>query len=126
MFHIFGSDGITVTENGRKTIFVPKDHESYEDIKNNITKMSYNDVFSLVDTKSHLQMLLSEEVEVYFNEDDDLQIDLQGLTDNHKKDLKTLAFSFISSIPDLDGDKKYQIQKLLEKLDVTKVHLVFE
>lgn len=127
MFYVFSESGITVTEQGRKTIFVPKDHEDYEEIKAKIDKMSYDNILSFIDTKTHLQMLLSEDVEGFFNEDGDFQLDIKELKDQYKKDLKALATtSIMESVETLDDKQKQKISTLLERLDVTKIRLVFE
>lgn len=127
MFYVFSESGITITEQGRKTIFVPKEHEDYEDIKAKIDKMSYDNVFSLVDTKTRLQMLLSDKVEGFFNEDGDFQLDIKELKDQYKKDLKALAAASINeSVKTLDEKQQQKIFSLLERLEVTKIRLVFE
>jgi len=91
MFHIITPDGLTVAENGQKSIFVPKDHDEYDEIVSKINDMSYWDVVNKVDTKCRLQSLIDDKTEAYFNENDDFEVALTGLDDGEKVALKSLV-----------------------------------
>lgn len=136
MFHIITPDGLTVAENGCKSVFVPKDYDEYEDIVANINSMSYWDVVNKVDTKCRLQSLIDDKTEAYFNENDDFEVAITGLDDGEKVGLKSLVRAALTQIiesryeDDRDSDeKKKEINKLetlLNKLEVAKVKISFE
>lgn len=137
MFHIITPDGLTVAENGQKSIFVPKDHDEYEDIVANINTMSYWDVVNRVDTKCRLQSLIDDKTEAYFNENDDFEVAITGLDDGEKVALKSLVRVALTKIiedryegqADLTAEKEKEIdkiEKLLKKLEVAKVKVSFE
>ena len=137
MFHIITPDGLTVAENGQKSIFVPKDHDEYDEIVAKINDMSYWDVVNKVDTKCRLQSLIDDKTEAYFNENDDFEVALTGLTDGQKVDLKSLVRSALTKIiedryedqADLTAEKEKEIDKLerlIAKLEVAKVKVSFE
>ena len=52
MFYVLGTDGITVTETGRKTLFIPKDHDKYNEIKENIEILKSQLFKFLLDNKN--------------------------------------------------------------------------
>lgn len=137
MFHIITPDGLTVAENGQKSIFVPKDHDEYEDIVANINSMSYWDVVNRVDTKCRLQSLIDDKTEAYFNENDDFEVAITGLDDGEKVALQSLVRVALTKIiedryegqADLTAEKEKEIdkiEKLLKKLEVAKVKVSFE
>jgi len=137
MFHIITPDGLTVAENGQKSIFVPKDHDEYEDIVANINAMSYWDVVNRVDTKCRLQSLIDDKTEAYFNENDDFEVAITGLDDGEKVALQSLVRVALTKIiedryegqADLTAEKEKEIdkiEKLLKKLEVAKVKVSFE
>ena len=129
MFHIVTPDGITVTETGCQTIFVPKTHEDYDEILKNINEMDYWQVQSYVDTKCRLQSLISDDAEAYFNENDDFEVLLNGLSDAQKGAMKDLVASFLEKILEDRGEDDKQIQKVIKtvrKLEVAKVKVAFE
>jgi hypothetical protein len=137
MFHIITPDGLTVAENGQKSIFVPKDHDEYEDIVANINTMSYWDVVNKVDTKCRLQSLIDDKTEAYFNENDDFEVAITGLDDGEKVALQSLVRVALTKIiedryegqADLTAEKEKEIdkiEKLLKKLEVAKVKVSFE
>lgn len=137
MFHIITPDGLTVAENGQKSIFVPKDHDEYEDIVANINTMSYWDVVNRVDTKCRLQSLIDDKTEAYFNENDDFEVAITGLDDGEKVALQSLVRVALTKIiedryegqADLTAEKEKEIdkiEKLLKKLEVAKVKVSFE
>lgn len=137
MFHIITPDGLTVAENGQKSIFVPKDHDEYEEIVANINSMSYWDVVNRVDTKCRLQSLIDDKTEAYFNENDDFEVAITGLDDGEKVALQSLVRVALTKIiedryegqADLTAEKEKEIdkiEKLLKKLEVAKVKVSFE
>ncbi len=137
MFHIITPDGLTVAENGQKSIFVPKDHDEYDEIVAKINDMSYWDVVNKVDTKCRLQSLIDDKTEAYFNENDDFEVALTGLDDGEKVALKSLVRAALTQIiedryedqDDLTAEKEKEIKKLeslIKKLEVAKVKVSFE
>lgn len=137
MFHIITPDGLTVAENGQKSIFVPKDHDEYEEIVANINAMSYWDVVNMVDTKRYLQSLIDDKTEAYFNENDDFEVAITGLDDGEKVALQSLVRVALTKIiedhyegqADLTAEKEKKIdkiEKLLRDLEVAKVKVSFE
>lgn len=137
MFHIITPDGLTVAENGQKSIFVPKDHDEYDEIVAKINDMSYWDVVNKVDTKCRLQSLIDDKTEAYFNENDDFEVALTGLDDGEKVALKSLVRAALTKIiedryedqNDLTAEKEKEIdklEKLIKKLEVAKVKVSFE
>lgn len=137
MFHIITPDGLTVAENGQKSIFVPKDHDEYDEIVANINSMSYWDVVNRVDTKCRLQSLIDDKTEAYFNENDDFEVAITGLDDGEKVALQSLVRVALTKIiedryegqADLTAEKEKEIdkiEKLLKKLEVAKVKVSFE
>lgn len=137
MFHIITPDGLTVAENGQKSIFVPKDHDEYDEIVAKINDMSYWDVVNKVDTKCRLQSLINDKTEAYFNENDDFEVALTGLDDGEKVALKSLVRAALTQIIEdryedqswLADEKEKEIKKLeslIKKLEVAKVKVSFE
>lgn len=137
MFHIITPDGLTVAENGQKSIFVPKDHDEYDEIVAKINDMSYWDVVNKVDTKCRLQSLIDDKTEAYFNENDDFEVALTGLDDGEKVALKSLVRAALTKIIEdryenqawLADEKEKEIdklEKLIKKLEVAKVKVSFE
>lgn len=137
MFHIITPDGLTVAENGQKSIFVPKDHDEYDEIVAKINDMSYWDVVNRVDTKCRLQSLIDDKTEAYFNENDDFEVAITGLDDGEKVALQSLVRVALTKIiedryegqADLTAEKEKEIdkiEKLLKKLEVAKVKVSFE
>ena len=137
MFHIITPDGLTVAENGQKSIFVPKDHDEYDEIVAKINDMSYWDVVNKVDTKCRLQSLIDDKTEAYFNENDDFEVALTGLDDGEKVALKSLVRVALTQIIEdryedqawLADEKEKEIKKLeslIKKLEVAKVKISFE
>lgn len=137
MFHIITPDGLTVAENGQKSIFVPKDHDEYDEIVAKINDMSYWDVVNKVDTKCRLQSLIDDKTEAYFNENDDFEVALTGLDVGEKVALKSLVLAALTQIIEdryedqswLADEKEKEIKKLkslIKKLEVAKVKVSFE
>ena len=129
MFHIISPDGLTVTEAGCKTIFVPKDHEEYDTIVENINTLSYWEIFSKTDVKTKMQSLIDDKTEAYFNENDDFEVCLSNLKDAHKEDLSHLVmYALEDVITNRGGDAKEveDMKKLVSRLSVSKVKIIFE
>lgn len=122
MFYIETPDGLTVTETGRKTIFVPKDNPNYGEIIKNISHMTYNNIFDIVDIKAKVCKVINEKIECFFNEDEDLQIDLALEEDNSY--LKNLTIKTIQE--QFSEDEAKDIESLLAKLKVSKIKIIFE
>ena len=137
MFHIITPDGLTVAENGQKSIFVPKDHDEYDEIVEKINDMSYWDVVNKVDTKCRLQSLIDDKTEAYFNENDDFEVALTGLDDGEKVGLKSLVRAALTQIikdryedqswlKDEEEKEINKLENLLNKLEIAKVKISFE
>lgn len=123
MFYIETSEGITVTESGRKTIFVPKNHESYKEISENITNMSYDNIFEKIDVKTKVQQFLSKNVECFFNTDDDLQIDLNLKDEDGTVDIiKNVLINKIRK----EFEESDNMKNLIYKLKIAKIQIIFE
>lgn len=127
MFYVLGTDGITVTETGRKTLFIPKGHDKYNEIKENITKMSYQNVFDMVDVKTLMCGLLSETTETYYNDNDDLEVFLTSSAFS-ESDLKEIRAMIISTlIKKIEGQEtKEKAINILEKMNLVSLKAAFE
>ena len=127
MFYVLGTDGITVTETGRKTLFIPKDHDKYNEIKENITKMTYQNVFDMVDVKTLMCGLLSETTETYYNDNDDLEVFLTSSAFS-ESDLKEIRATIISTlIKKIEGQEtKEKAINILEKMNLVSLKAAFE
>ena len=122
MFYIETPDGLTVTESGRKTIFVPKNHESYKEISENITNMSYDNVIEMTDIKTKVQNFVSENVECFFNADDDLQIDLSLQNEDDAGVIKNVLVKKIRE----EFENSSVVENLIHKLKIAKIQVTFE
>ena len=127
MFYVLGTDGITVTETGRKTLFIPKDHDKYNEIKENITKMTYQTVFDMVDVKTLMCGLFSETTETYYNDNDDLEVFLTSSAFS-ESDLKEIRATIISTlIKKIEGQEtKEKAINILEKMNLVSLKAAFE
>lgn len=127
MFYVLGTDGITVTETGRKTLFIPKDHDKYNEIKENITKMTYQNVFDLVDVKTLMCGLLSETTETYYNDNDDLEVFLTSSAfseGNLKKIRDAIIFAIFDKIE--DKEKREKVLDILKNMNLVSLKAAFE
>lgn len=127
MFYVLGTDGITVTETGRKTLFIPKDHDKYNEIKENITKMSYQNVFDIVDVKTLMCGLLSETTETYYNDNDDLEVFLTSSAfseSNLKKIRDAIIFAIFDKIE--DKEKREKVLDILKNMNLVSLKAAFE
>jgi hypothetical protein len=122
MFYIETPDGITVTESGRKTIFVPKNHKLYKEISENIANMSYDNVFEMIDIKTKVQKFISESVECFFNADDDLQIDWTLQNEDNAGIIKNILVNEIKK----EFEASNAVEDLIHKLKIAKIQVIFE
>lgn len=127
MFYVLGTDGITVTETGRKTLFIPKDHSKYNDIKENIAKMSYQNIFEMIDIKTMMCGLLSETTETYYNDNDDLEVFLSSSAFN-ENDLKEIRTAIISTLVKKieDQETKNRVFDTLRNMNLVSLRVAFE
>ena len=129
MFYVITDNGINITEVGRSPLFVGKDHESFNKVKENIRNLTYNQIQQMIDIKSKIVGYINENAETYFNDDDDLEMKID-VNDNRAKDLKLLARAQIMGNKDEDelNEKENYIIKLLDSgsLNVVGIKLIFE
>lgn len=127
MFYVLGTDGITVTETGRKTLFIPKDHDKYNEIKENITKMTYQNVFDMVDVKTLMCGLLSETTETYYNDNDDLEVFLSSsaFSEGNLKEIRdAIIFAIFDKIE--DKEKREKVLDILKNMNLVSLKVAFE
>ena len=127
MFYVLGTDGITVTETGRKTLFIPKDHDKYNEIKENITKMTYQNVFDMVDVKTLICGLLSETTETYYNDNDDLEVFLtsSAFSEGNLKEIRdAIIFAIFDKIE--DKEKREKVLDILKNMNLVSLKAAFE
>jgi len=127
MFYVLGTDGITVTETGRKTLFIPKDHDKYNEIKENITKMSYQNVFDMMDVKTLMCGLLSETTETYYNDNDDLEVFLtsSAFSEGNLKEIRdAIIFAIFDKIE--DKEKREKVLDILKNMNLVSLKAAFE
>lgn len=74
MFYIKSKNGISVTEQGRAPLFIPKTHPNYESVLKNIDKMDYNAFAEAADDKSNVVGYINEYIESFENEDGDFEV----------------------------------------------------
>lgn len=128
MFYIITDNGINVTEVGRSPLFINKEHEEYQNIKDNIKNLTYNEILNITDIKSKIVGFVNDSTEIYFNEDGDLEMKVEF--HNDVSELVTLAKKQI-----LNGkfeedliEKEAYLLKLLNNnsLHLVGVKLIFE
>ena len=129
MFYVITDNGINITEVGRSPLFISKDHENFNKIKENIRNLNYNQIQQMMDIKSKTVGYINENAETYFNDDDDLEMKID-LNEDLTKDLKLLARAKIMGNKDEDelNEKEKYLIKLLEggSLNVVGIKLIFE
>ena len=129
MFYVITDNGINITEVGRSPLFIGKDHENFNKIKENIRNLTYNQIQQMIDIKSKIVGYINENAETYFNDDDDLEMKID-LNEDITKDLKTLALAQIMGNKDEDelNEKESYLIKLLEggSLNIVGIKLIFE
>lgn len=128
MFYIITDNGINISEAGRSPLFINKEHEEYQNIKDNIKNLTYNEISSLIDIKSKIVGFVNDNLETYFNEDGDLEMKV----DFHDSvsDLVKLAKKQIlnGKIEEDLIEKEAYLLKLLnnDSLHLVGVKLIFE
>lgn len=129
MFYVITDNGINITEVGRSPLFIGKDHENFNKIKENIRNLTYNQIQQMIDIKSKIVGYINENAETYFNDDDDLEMKID-LNEDITKGLKILARDQIMGNKDVDelNEKESYLIKLLEggSLNIVGVKLIFE
>lgn len=129
MFYVITDNGINITEVGRAPLFIGKDHENFQRIKDNIRTLTYNQIQQMIDIKSKIVGYINDNAETYFNNDDDLEMRID-VTDNRAKDLTLLARAQIIGDKDEDelNEKEKYLIKLLDggSLNVVGIKLIFE
>lgn len=129
MFYVITDNGINITEVGRSPLFIGKDHENFNKIKENIRNLTYNQIQQMTDIKSKIVGYINENTETYFNDDDDLEMKID-LNEDTTKGLKILARDQIMGNKDEDelNEKESYLIKLLEggSLNIVGIKLIFE
>lgn len=129
MFYVITDNGINITEVGRSPLFIGKDHENFNKIKENIRNLTYNQIQQMTDIKSKIVGYINENTETYFNDDDDLEMKID-LNEDITKGLKILARDQIMGNKDEDelNEKESYLIKLLEggSLNIVGIKLIFE
>lgn len=129
MFYVITDNGINITEVGRSPLFIGKDHENFNKIKENIRNLTYNQIQQMIDIKSKIVGYINENAETYFNDDDDLEMKID-LNEDITKSLKILARDQIMGNKDEDelNEKESYLIKLLEggSLNIVGIKLIFE
>lgn len=130
MFYVITDNGINITEVGRAPLFIGKDHENFNKIKENIRNLTYNHIQQMIDIKSKIVGYINENAETYFNDDDDLEMKIDLNEDITTKGLKLLARDQIMGNKDVDelNEKEKYLIKLLDggSLNVVGIKLIFE
>lgn len=129
MFYVITDNGINITEVGRAPLFIGKDNENFQRIKEVIRNLTYNQIQQMIDIKSKIVGYINDNAETYFNNDDDLEMKVD-VTDNRAKDLALLARAQIIGDKDEDelNEKEKYLIKLLDggSLNVVGIKLIFE
>lgn len=128
MFYIITNNGINISEAGRSPLFINKEHEEYQNVKDNIKTLSYNEILNMIDLKSKIVGYVNEKTETYFNEDGDLEMKVDF--NQSAYDLVSLAKHQITDgryEKDLTEKEKYLLKLLNnESLHLVGVKLIFE
>lgn len=129
MFYVITDNGINITEVGRVPLFIGKDHENFQRIKDDIRNLTYNQIQQMINIKSKIVGYINDNAETYFNNDDDLEMKVD-VTDNRAKDLALLARAQIIGDKDEDelNEKEKYLIKLLDggRMNVVGIKLIFE
>lgn len=130
MFYIITDNGINISEAGRAPLFINKEHEEYQNIKDNIKTLTYNEISSMIDIRSKIVGYVNDKTEIYFNEDDDFEMKVDINESAKEKDLVALARSQITGgrYEDALSEKEKYLLKLLnnDSLHLVGVKLIFE
>lgn len=128
MFYIITDNGINISEAGRAPLFINKEHEEYQNIKDNIKTLTYNEISSMIDIKSKIVGYINDKTETYFNEDGDLEMKVDF--NQSAVDLVVLAKHQITDgryEKDLTEKEKYLLKLLNnDSLHLVGVKLIFE
>ena len=129
MFYVITDNGINITEVGRSPLFIGKDHENFNKIKENIRNLTYNQIQQMIDIKSKIVGYINENAETYFNDDDDLEMKID-LNEDITKGVKIRARDQIMGNKDEDelNEKESYLIKLLDggSLNIVGIKLIFE
>lgn len=129
MFYVITDNGINITEVGRSPLFIGKDHENFNKVKENIRNLTYNQIQQMIDIKSKIVGYINENAETYFNDDDDLEMKID-INEDITKGLKILARDQIMGNKDEDelNEKESYLIKLLDggSLNIVGIKLIFE
>lgn len=128
MFYIITDNGINISEAGRSPLFINKEHEEYQNIKDNIKNLTYNEISSLIDIKSKIVGFVNDNLETYFNEDGDLEMKVDfhdSVSDLVKLAKKQILNGKIET--DLIEKEAYLLKLLNnDSLHLVGVKLIFE
>lgn len=131
MFYITTPNGISISEAGRAPLFVGKSHPSFETILKNIKNLTYNQIQDELDLKNKIVGYISDDVETYFNENDDLEIQV-NVSDSASRELQKDALFYLQRMLDIDEDDCSEKAKRLlnmikdNSLNLVGIKLIFE
>lgn len=94
MFYVVTEQGISITEAGKKPLFISKSDRNFEKIKINIENIDYNTVKAMTDVKSQITGFINEDIETYTNTDGNLEMNIK-LNDNIKGIIKNYIITNI-------------------------------
>lgn len=132
MFYITTPNGISITESGRAPLFIGKNHPEFKNVQTNIKNMTYNQVQDVIDIKNKVVGFINENTEMYFNNDDDLevQVNVKDMSQRRKDDYIDDLVRQIKDGDDEDelSDKAKHLIKLLKEnsLNLVGIKLIFE
>lgn len=122
MFYVVTEQGISITEAGKKPLFISKSDRNFEKIKNSIENVDYNTVKVMTDVKSQITGFINENIETYTNSDGNLEMNIK-LND----DIRELIRSYIITNV-LDGRSNNNLTNresvFIELLETNAIRLV--
>lgn len=77
MFYVVTEQGISITEAGKKPLFISKSDRNFEKIKSTIENIDYNTVKAMTDIKSQITGFINEDIETYVNSDGNLEMNIK-------------------------------------------------
>lgn len=140
MFYITTPNGISISDAGRAPLFVGKSHPSFETILKNIKNLTYNQIQDELDLKNKVVGYISDDVETYFNENDDLEIQV-NVSDSAQnpnsgsasRELQKDALFYLQRMLDIDdeddcSDKAKRLLNMIKdnSLSLVGIKLIFE
>lgn len=132
MFYITTPNGISISDAGRAPLFVGKSHPSFETILKNIKNLTYNQIQDELDLKNKVVGYISDDVETYFNENDDLEIQV-NVSGSASSELQKDALFYLQRMLDIDDedDCSEKAKRLLNmikdnSLSLVGIKLIFE